>query len=332
MVGTIVDRLEMRLADVVALRGPRRRPGQRPLLDVGAAAPRPRSDGGDAGDRRRLRAVRHRPGAGPARVEQQPRQHAPFRARPIPTEWVLAGRACARRARRVRPRARASLGGRMARCSTTVCSSLIVRAKRDERPRKRDPTTEEAAPPTMTARQCHSAHGDHRARSPEGLPRRAPRAVRGDRRARATRTSGRRSPASYDVFTAARPSPRRGRRRCGSATVIVPVYTCGAAAARPVRSPRVVAPPRPAGSPSVSARRRTSSSRTGTASRSRSPTSAAATRSGSCAPGARGREGHSRLRDVLGQGLPPRRHGRRRCRRSSSPLWARHAAPRRPRG
>src|SRR5262249_38258015 len=59
--------------------------------------------------RRRLRTVRDRPGAGPADLEQQPRQHAAGRPR-ASHRLGAGGRAGARRARRVRPRPRAPLG------------------------------------------------------------------------------------------------------------------------------------------------------------------------------------------------------------------------------
>ena len=268
MIGTIVDRLEMRLADVLALRGPRRRPGQRPLLDVGAASPRPRGDRGDAGDRRRLRAVRHRPGAGPARVEQQPRQHTPFRARPSDRVGPCR-RTRARRARRVRPRARASLGGgwHAARDREPV----LDRARDDARARPHD---------RSSARHDGSATAprDH-GPVPGGLPRRAPRAVRGDCRARLhrplvggvrqlRRVHAARPRRGVDADPAARHRDRPG------------VHARAATLAQSVAAMCSAAPGRFALGIGTSS---TSSSRTGTASRSRSPTSVSATRSGSCA-------------------------------------------------
>ncbi len=67
------------------------------------------SSGASAGHPRRLRAVRHRPGARPGRWGQQPRQHAPRAARLVPTEWVLLDIRIDARRQRVRPRRRAPL-------------------------------------------------------------------------------------------------------------------------------------------------------------------------------------------------------------------------------
>jgi hypothetical protein len=76
---------------------------------VDSAPGAPRHVGGRARDHRRLRTVRHRPGARQTRRWQQPRQHVARRA-PRPDRVGPRRRARARGRRRFRPRPRTPLG------------------------------------------------------------------------------------------------------------------------------------------------------------------------------------------------------------------------------
>ena len=127
--GTIMDRLEMRLADgrsIDDLPGP---PGDGRGVALGPP-PVARDVGGRARDRRRLRALRGRAGARRARRRQQPRQHAA--GRDATSDRMDPRRRPRPRGRgRLRPRPRAPLGrgrhpARRPQASRRSCASTAT--------------------------------------------------------------------------------------------------------------------------------------------------------------------------------------------------------------
>ena len=227
-----------------------------PTLEMSAAAAR---------DRRRLRAVRHRPGAGPSRAGGNSLDNTLRVVRAHPTEWVLADIRVHAVARRVRPRRSCTSGPRTAHCSAPrasrrSCARTASTARRH--PSERSPALRHHRP--VRRRPAARAPG---------------RGSRSSRRS-ATPTCGRPRPAAPTRSRRSRWRPR-GRRRCASA----PRSSPRTRAARR-RSPQTVAsdgagragPLRARHRHVVERHRRELERR----SRSRSRTSASATRSGSC--------------------------------------------------
>ena len=291
-----MDRLEMRLADARPFDELDGTPGDGRCALWVRLPRRARGDRGDARDRRRLRAVRDLAGARAARRRQQPRQHAARRAAASRPSGSSPTSACTR-SPTASATASCTSGPRTARCSAPRASPpSCASGATSRRPARQEQR------PTMTA--VPQRYGHHRP-----VRRRPARAstASGSRSSptSATPTCGRRSPAAPTRSRRSR-SPRRGRRRCGSARRSSP---CTRAAPRTLaQSDRAhvldAAPGR------VRARDRHVVERDRRAVERHPVREAvpARPRHDAVPPRrARGREGHRRVRDVLGEGLPPRR-------------------------
>ena len=176
---------------------------------------RARDVGGRARDPRRLRAVRHRPGARPPRRRQQPRQHAAGRAaacRPTGSSPTSAST----RSPTASATASCTCGPRTARCSAPPASPRSS-ARGGTSPSEPDPRRR------ATRRSSDDVTQRYGITVPfDGVPlREHTRVVRGARATSATPTCGRARPAAPTRSRRSR-WPRRGRRRCGSARAIVP--------------------------------------------------------------------------------------------------------------